>query len=248
MARTIAKLATALIVVAALVDPNLSLATDYYIKPAQVDLIHILALPPAPESAAGRADLQSVLEAQHRRTPAEVKVARADEERSVFRFATVLGPAFKPENLPFATQFFERALANDEYVIAPVKSHFDRPRPFLADHKVKPVVDATMTDGSYPSSHSTFAYATAILLADMVPEKAAAIFARADQYAENRVIGGVHYPTDIEAGRISGSVIDNVLLHDPKFKADFARATAEVRQALGFPPLNPSNQAAAATP
>jgi acid phosphatase (class A) len=62
------------------------------------------------------------------------------------------------------------------------------------------------------------------------------------------VIGGVHYPTDIEAGRISGSVIDNVLLHDPKFKADFARATAEVRQALGFPPLNPSNQAAAATP
>jgi acid phosphatase (class A) len=146
MSRTIAKLAAALIVVTALVDPNLSLATDYYIKPAQVDLIHILAPPPAPESAAGRADLQSVLEAQHRRTPAEIKVARADEERSVFRFATVLGPAFKPENLPFATQFFERAFANDEYVIAPVKSHFDRPRPFLADHKVKPVVDATMTD------------------------------------------------------------------------------------------------------
>ena len=195
MAGKIAKLAAALIAVAALADPNLSLATDYYIKPAQVDLIQILAPPPAPKSAAGEADLQGVLDAQHHRTPAEVKMAQADEKRSVFRFATVLGPAFKPENLPFATQFFERAFANDEYVIAPVKNYFHRPRPFQSDRKVKPVVDATMTDGSYPSSHSTFAYATAILLADMVPEKAAAIFARADQYAENRVIGGVHYPT-----------------------------------------------------
>jgi acid phosphatase (class A) len=248
MAGTIAKLAAVLMAVVTLVDPNLSLATDYYIKPAQVDLIQILAPPPAPKSPAGEADLQGVLDAQHHRTAAEVEMAQADQDRTVLRFATVLGPAFKRANLPFATQFFERAFANDEYVIEPVKSYFDRPRPYLADHKVKPVVDATMTDGSYPSSHSTFAYATAILLADMVPEKAAAIFARADQYAENRVIGGVHYPTDIEAGRISGSVIDNVLLHNPRFKADFARATAEVRQALGLPPLNPLNHAAATIP
>ncbi len=50
-----------------------------------------------------------------------------------------------------------------------------------------------MTYGSYPSGHATSAYATAILLAAMVPEKATAIFERADRYAENRVIAGVHY-------------------------------------------------------
>jgi acid phosphatase (class A) len=65
----------------------------------------------------------------------------------------------------------------------------------------------------------------------MLPEKAAAIFDRAGIYAHNRVIGGVHYPTDIEAGRIAGSVIDNVMLHDAPFMVDYAKARIEVRHA-----------------
>jgi acid phosphatase (class A) len=44
----------------------------------------------------------------------------------------------------------------------------------------------------------------------------------------------VHFPTDVEAGRISGSVIDNTLLHDAHFLADFERAKSEVRTALGL--------------
>jgi acid phosphatase (class A) len=87
---------------------------------------------------------------------------------------------------------------------------------------------------SYPSGSATFGYVAAILLADMVPEKAAAIFAHAEALGRNRVIAGVHYPTDIEAGRISGSVIDNVLLHDRAFMADFDKARAEVRRAIGL--------------
>jgi acid phosphatase (class A) len=88
---------------------------------------------------------------------------------------------------------------------------------------------------SYPSGHATFAYVDAIILADMLPEKAAAIFARADAYAHNRVIEGVHYPSDLEAGRISGSVIDNVFLHNERFIADYEKARVEVRHALGLP-------------
>jgi acid phosphatase (class A) len=59
------------------------------------------------------------------------------------------------------------------------------------------------------------------------------IFDRAAAIAQHRVVAGVHFPTDIEAGRISASVIDNVLLHNAKFLADYARARAEVRQAIG---------------
>jgi acid phosphatase (class A) len=48
------------------------------------------------------------------------------------------------------------------------------------------------------------------------------------------VIGGVHFPTDIEAGRISASVIDNVLLHHQHFMDDYNRARLEVRHAAGL--------------
>jgi acid phosphatase (class A) len=69
----------------------------------------------------------------------------------------------------------------------------------------------------------------------MVPENAVAIFARAAEYAHNRVVAGVHLPSDVEAGRIAASVIDNTLLHNPHFEADFAQAKTEVRTALGLP-------------
>jgi len=68
----------------------------------------------------------------------------------------------------------------------------------------------------------------------MVPERASAIFDRAAEYAHNWVIAGVHFPTDIEAGRIAASVIDNALLHNARFVLDFSRAKAEVRRALGL--------------
>ena len=206
---------------------------DYYLDPSQVDLIHILAPPPSADSEEGKTDLQAVLMMQHTRTEAQIKEAAADTEESVLRFADVMGPGFMPEELPFATVFFGRVSSDSEKVVSIAKAYFNRPRPFVMDHRVKPVVGRPLGPG-YPGGHATFAYVNAILLAYMVPEKAAAIFSRAGRFARNRVIGGVHYPTDTEAGRISASVIDNVLLHEPRFLADFARARAEVRHAIGL--------------
>lgn len=219
-----------LVLVGALAVANRAAWAGYYMDPSQVDLIHVLAPPPAPGSVEGKADLQAVLAAQRIRTDGQIRDARADAEESVFCFADVIGPGFKPENLPFATGFFEHVSSNGDEAVAAAKSHFNRPRPFAADHEVKPVVGHPMSS-SYPGGHATFAYVNAILLAYMVPERAAAIFSRAARYAQNRVIGGVHYPTDSEAGRISAAVIANVLLHQPRFLADFARARAEVRHA-----------------
>lgn len=206
---------------------------DYYISPSSVDLVHILAPPPAPDSAAGKADLKAVLEAQRSWTPAIVASAQADAQLSVFRFADVIGPGFKPENLPFTTKFFERISSDETHAVRAAKAYFNRPRPFVVDAGIKPA-ERLSANASYPSGHATFAYVDAIILADMLPEKAAAIFERAEAYAHNRVIEGVHYPTDLEAGRISGSVIDNVLLHDACFMADYEKARVEVRRALGL--------------
>jgi acid phosphatase (class A) len=193
-----------------------------YLDPSQVDLVRILAPPPAPQSPEGKAELEAVLAVQRTRTDTDVKRAQADDVLSVFRYADVMGEAFSPQNLPFATAFFKDVAADGGQVVN-----------LTVDKRVEPVVNAG--GGSYPSGTAAFAYVAAILLANMVPEKAPAIFARAADWGHNRVVSGVHYPGDVEAGRISGSVIDNVLLHDPAFMADFAKAKAEVRRAIGLP-------------
>jgi acid phosphatase (class A) len=203
-------------------------------SPAEVDLAEILAPPPKPDTPAGKADLDAVLEAQRTRSQAEINDAIADQKLSVLRFADVMGPGFKPENLPFAMGFFDRVHNDDEHAISAAKQYFHRMRPFQVDpNDVHPIVEKP-SNASYPSGHSTFGYVNAIILADMVPEKADAIFERAAQFAHERVIGGVHFPTDVEAGRISASVIDNVLLHNQKFMDDYNRARVEVRHAAGL--------------
>ncbi|TIM95277.1 MAG: phosphatase PAP2 family protein, partial [Mesorhizobium sp.] len=69
---------------------------------------------------------------------------------------------------------------------------------------------------------------------DMVPEKRAEIMARASKYAHNRVVGGIHFASDVEMGRISGSVIAAVLLNRDDFKAEYEVARAELRSDLGM--------------
>jgi acid phosphatase (class A) len=211
-----------------------ALAADtYYISPAEIDLVHILAPPPIPDSPAGKTDLQGVLAAVSARTDASIKQAQDDDQRTVFRFTDVMGPNFKTENLPLTTALFQHVYQDGNAATLAAKNFFKRTRPFVVDPEIKIIV-VQPPDFSYPSNHSTFGNESGILLAEMVPENAVAIFARAAEYAHNRVVAGVHFPSDVEAGRIAASVIDNTLLHDPRFESDFAQAKTEVRAALGL--------------
>jgi acid phosphatase (class A) len=208
---------------------------SYYIDPSQADLIRVLPPPPRLGSIESKADLQAVAIAGQHRTKREVSEALADDKESVFRFADVMGPGFNSGNLPYATGFFQRLSSDAEGAVSIAKLHFKRPRPFALDRGIKPLLSETWSS-SYPSGHAAFGYLNAIVLSCIVPEKIDVIYDRARQYAHNRVILGIHYPTDTQAGLISASVIANVLLHQPAFLADLARARSEVRAAIGLKP------------
>jgi acid phosphatase (class A) len=97
------------------------------------------------------------------------------------------------------------------------KHYFSRARPFIASSDVQPTVPVKPGDAydSYPSGHATFGYMSAILLAQMVPEKRDALFARGREFGANRVVDGVHYPSDVEAGRIDGTLVAAALWPAP---------------------------------
>jgi acid phosphatase (class A) len=206
----------------------------YYIAPSQVSLSKIIQSPPAADSQAQKDDLKAVQDAQKNRTEAQVKSAVADNIVTLFAFVSdVLGPNFNKEKLVVTTPFFERVFADQIEACLEVKEHFNRKRPFVIDPGIKPVVKQA-DNASYPSGHSTTGYVYTVILSMMVPEKAQALFDRAAIYGRNRVIAGVHFPTDVEAGKISAAVIVNALIQQPLFMRDFERAKKEVRQVLGL--------------
>jgi acid phosphatase (class A) len=209
-----------------------------YLTAVSLNLYRLLPPPPEAGSAQERAELDELLHLQATRTPAEVQRAQADATVSVFRFADALGnpPGFTPRALPLVAELFDRIGRDEGLFMNPAKDAFGRPRPFLTERRLAPVV-AMPPSASYPSGHTTWAICAAIVLSDMVPEKRAQIFARADEYAHNREVGGVHYPSDVAAGHLAGTALALELFDSPRFVEDELVAAGELRQALGLPPL-----------
>jgi acid phosphatase (class A) len=203
-------------------------------KPAPIaDLTLMVGPPPSQDSDQTKAELKEIKHYQDTRTKEQEAYAKADMDKNIFRFQNVMGDKFTAENLPLTAALFDKAVKVAKDTMDPVKDLYKRPRPYDYDPTVKPCVGLEKSF-SYPSGHATAGTMMAILLANMVPEKKEAILKRGGEFALNRVIGGVHYRSDIEEGRITGSVIAELLLKDKKFAKEFAAAKAELRTALGY--------------
>ncbi len=91
------------------------------------------------------------------------------------------------------------------------KKKYMRKRPFLQmNEHLWSYYDALdedfyRTNGSYPSGHTSYGWATALVLTEMWPELQDTILRRGFQYGESRVIGGPHWQSDVNAGYLCGA-------------------------------------------
>ena len=74
-------------------------------------------------------------------------------------------------------------------------------------------------------------WAWALILSELAPDRANAILARGLAYGESRVICGVHYASDVEAGRLVGAAMVARLKGDRAFQRDLAAARLEIEKA-----------------
>jgi undecaprenyl-diphosphatase len=82
-----------------------------------------------------------------------------------------------------------------------------RQRPFIDDPTLEPLV-VTHTDFTFPSGHAATSFAGAVLLASLLPRRAAwPLFALAVAIAASRVYVGVHYPLDVLLGAVLGVLV-----------------------------------------
>ena len=205
-----------------------------YLGLDQIDLTVLLPPPPGLGSDENRQDLAAVLAAQATRTPEQAAQTVHDAEETVFvQFAEAIGPKFTLANLPRVAAMFDRIGETEDGIVDPSKKVFARLRPFLASSDVHPSAPLTRS-GSWPSGHAARVTMSAIVLARMVPEYRLAIFQRATAYAWNRVVGGVHYPSDLDVGKRAGTAMAALLLNEPAFREDYGPARLELRHALGL--------------
>jgi acid phosphatase (class A) len=113
-----------------------------------------------------------------------------------------------------------------------LKATFARPRPYQTDKTLHPPCALTAAQNSYPSGHALTGYLEGLTLAELVPEKRTELLARADDYAFNRLVCGVHLRSDLEASRRAAYVIFGYMMATPHFQHDLAAARAELHAKL----------------
>lgn len=218
-----------------LAAPAWALEPTPYVTSSKLDLAIILPPPVVAGTPVDAAEQATVIAAQAQASPERIQRAAADAEETVFdMFASTLGDRFAPARLPLTTLLFARIGASEDATVDPVKKIFGRVRPWLANPTAIKVLIPKSSSGAYPSGHTTRVTVSAIILASMLPDQRDAIWARAADYAQSRVIGGMHYPNDLEGGRRAGTAMAAVMLTQPDFQADLAAARAELRAAMGM--------------
>ncbi|MDR0354596.1 MAG: phosphatase PAP2 family protein [Deltaproteobacteria bacterium] len=83
-------------------------------------------------------------------------------------------------------------------------------------------------NGSYPSGHSVLGWSMALLLAEISPERQEPVISRGLDYGFSRVVCGVHWVSDVEAGRTAAAALVIRLHGDPEFAALLDKAKAEI--------------------
>ena len=86
------------------------------------------------------------------------------------------------------------------------KYHYFNPRPSQLDPSIKTEIGIPNFP-SYTSGHSTFSAAGAAILSYLFPGGATSFAAMRDEAGISRLYGGIHYHSDIEAGKLHGGRI-----------------------------------------
>ena len=203
------------------------LAAGHFLHSDHTDWAAVLPPPPAAGSLAAQGDLETVLQVQVDRSPAEVAWAKLVEPDDAFAdFRDVLGPWFHPESLPVTAKFIQEVTDDVQEVRLKVKGLYLRPRPPAVDRAVQPCV-LIPTSNSYPSGHALRAYVWAAVLGEIFTDRRDELDARARRVAWGRIIGGVHFPTDSIGGRIIAQAIVAELRKDPGYRAAVEKCLAE---------------------
>ena len=114
-----------------------------------------------------------------------------------------------------------------------IKSHYKRTRPFVYFNTGTCSTREDEEDHrytySYPSTHSTYGQALALVLSEIDPANQAGIIKKGADYGYFRVVCGFHWQSDVELGRIVASHVVARLHSNAEFMDALNHAKAEYR-------------------
>lgn len=129
-------------------------------------------------------------------------------EQQLEEYTRQVGPA----QARAARKLLHDALMMVNTITQTAKAGAARKRPFVVDPSLKLAVERPGNNPSYPSGHTTAAYAACLVLAHLMPARREEFMRLAREASWARVYAGVHFPTDVLAGAKLATTVTNYLI------------------------------------
>lgn len=217
-----------------------------YLQPDKVpNSLTLLPAPPSKESAAFAADQEAFRTTRSLiNTPRWIqatKDANLHFPEAPLAFSCALNAPITKESMPNLYMLLQRASTDASVATLAAKKKYKRVRPFVVYKQTSCTPDwedNMKRDGSYPSGHTTIGWTWALILSEISPDRADVILSRGYAFGQSRVICGVHWQSDVIAGRVIAAAVVARLHADPVFRAQLEAAKKELAaaQAKGFLP------------
>ena len=167
-------------------------------------------LPPANSSGETMAELETIAaaEALHK-NPGKLEHKYDDEFDWAFK------KVVEDAGLEYDETYFKRLIKEAASITIRLKYKFNRPRPFqlgpVRGIDVTKYQSSTAKTPAFPSGHTTQSVLVACVLSEKYPELKEKLMKVADKVSLSRVVGGHHYPSDIEYGKVLGKWLSGQL-------------------------------------
>lgn len=213
-------------------------AVGYLAADAVPDSLALVPAPPAAGSAGFALDEQVSREARALRDTPRFAQAHRDAElgfpEGANQFACAIGLDVDAQKTPALYRMLERSRIDASAATRAAKHHYQRARPFMVNGEptcTPEDEEGLRKNGSYPSGHTSIGWAWALILSEIVPERADAIQARGRNYGESRLVCNVHWQSDILEGRFMGAAAVARLHDNADFNRDLLAARKEIAAA-----------------
>lgn len=198
------------------------------------DLDTYKVLPPAPVPGTTRYEADRTVYLQTRKLEGTPRwdMAKADDNTFgiIKGMSCALGAELTAQNAPKTYAMFARVGRDASAITNRPKDIYQRRRPYLIDDGNICIAksDALAKSPDYPSGHNTWGWTVGLLLAEVAPDRATPILARARAYGESRLVCGVHNLNSVYMGWVNGSMMVAALHGKDAFRKDLDEVRKEV--------------------
>jgi acid phosphatase (class A) len=216
--------------------------TGFLLPEDRPDALVMIPPPPPPGSSRLAADVELYRDSLRWRDTPRWRLAASDADvqfpHAANLFSCAAGIRISQSTAPRLYSLLQRVIVDAGKSTAEAKKKYVRSRPFALYGQSTCVPndeEILKTNGGYPSGHASLGWAWALVLAELIPRRANEILSRGYEFGQSRVICGVHWQTDVDAGRMIASGVVAKLHSNQEFLTNLRDASREISRAPPAP-------------